>query len=127
MDGKRITLYNQNWKNWLEVLVDHTKAPVMDKVDFIIKIPMTLPWLIWATDFTFSKILANRSGKAWPRRILHRPLKATRLRVFWPVFQNPFSNIKETRKHAAGQNFKQSHIDYKTRNVYYQIRNKHSV
>ena len=37
----------------------------MDKIDFIIKIPMTLPWLIWAIDFT---ILID--------------LKATRLRVF---------------------------------------------
>ena len=37
MDGKWIMLYNQSWKDWLEFLINYTKGPFMDVVNFIIK------------------------------------------------------------------------------------------
>ena len=49
MDSKRIILYKQSWKAWLEVLINYTKGPFMDVVDFIIKTSsMTRPdyWTI---------------------------------------------------------------------------------
>ena len=37
MDGKRIIIYKQSWKTWLEVLISYTKGSFMGLVDFIIK------------------------------------------------------------------------------------------
>ena len=37
MNGKRIILYKQSWKAWLEILINYTKGSFMDVVDFIIK------------------------------------------------------------------------------------------
>ena len=37
MDDKRIILYKESWKAWLEVLINYTKSFFMDVVDFIIK------------------------------------------------------------------------------------------
>ena len=41
MDAKRIILYKQSWKVWLEVLINYTKGSFMDVVDFIIKTSKT--------------------------------------------------------------------------------------
>ena len=37
MDGKRIILYKQSWKAWVEVVKNYTKVSFMDVADFIIK------------------------------------------------------------------------------------------
>ena len=37
MDGKRIILYKQSWKAWLEAMINYMKGTFMDTVDFIIK------------------------------------------------------------------------------------------
>ena len=42
MDAKRIILYKQSWKAWLEVLINYTKDSFMDVVDFIIKTSKTI-------------------------------------------------------------------------------------
>ena len=54
MDGKRIILYKQSWKTWLEFLINYVKGPFMDGFDFIIK-THTMTY----SDYRLNPFLAN--------------------------------------------------------------------